>query len=208
MSLDSAKDPQVSAIVALLKGGVNADLMESLGEQAIVGVYTFPMRIDIVPHMQMPAIFVHRAGPDRWREHTMRKVHRVSTVAIDYVAQPCNAQRLNDRWPLLEVVLNKIVELVRKGKHPQVSGGDDLFDAAGFVDFPAYSTMRAQQRFIPNANDTFPVLQFQMAIEHREGVDISDLPDAIDLEATYNLTGEGEDPYPIVKDITPKDARE
>lgn len=182
MALHAATDPQVTALRALLLGGINAELGAVLGEDAVVATYGWPafgqqapMRI---PEGRLPAIAIWRET-DRFYERTRHHVETEAILRVDYVASATPLGLLEERWPLLRLVWSTTLDLLAAGYHASVSGGARLLEDAGFTD-----RLSLDQRFprvtyvVPtDGQDVHPAFRAQIRTSHRDDVDISALPD-------------------------------
>lgn len=191
MSLDSATDAVVAALRTLLKGGVNAETAADLGADAVVQTYGWPIAVDQVPAMTLPALNVWRYEEVN-EAHTFGHVRTNATIRIDYYATPAGPLSVDNRWPLLRRVWDEITQLIRVGHHPSVSGDANLLSAAGVIEVP-YSQMRVKYLMAPSGGQAFPLFQGQALFRHRTEIDVSALQDLVDLDATYNLKTDGAD---------------
>lgn len=201
MSLDDATDPQVDALLTLIKGGVNANLADELGQDAIVGTYNHPRPLAILPMLQLPALSVYRFREAK-RRRTFKHIDDVVTFRFEYVTTAASLENLEDRWRLLRAVWKEIVELACDGHHPSVSADADVLINAGFVEVDLRTAL-ASYDFHPDGQTLYPFLRGQLVMAHRDSatLDLSGYDDHESLHQQIRPADLPLDEQPLVEEI-------
>lgn len=190
MALHDATDPQVAALRALLEGGLNAELEATTTEPVVRATYGYPAIVPNgrVPQLALPALAVYRVGDRGEVRRTSRHTETLATFRFDYCTPATPIDLIDQRWPLLRVVWEKLVELIAAGRHASVSGGACVLRDAGFVKLER-NAQSPSVRYIPPSADEAGYLRFEGTVQlaHRPGIDISDLPWFTELFASYDL---------------------
>lgn len=197
MSLDSATDPQLAAMLTLAQGAVNANLRAALGVDAIVKVTGHPIPIEIVSTLKLPILSIHRQVLGQRRRGSMpwRNGYERAELVIEYITTPTPLDKLDTRWPLLRLVWRELLLVLQTGHHVDVGGNAPIMELAGVV---ALDLARATARcgFVEGESTVFPRFVGNLAMEHEHAADLTKLDALVSLDARY-LLGTNE----IVRDI-------
>lgn len=178
MTLQSCADPQTSALITLLSGGLNAELTPTTTEDVVVATYDWPaITAERVPQLGHPALAVWRESEQVY-QRTAAHLHYRVIWRIDYAAPATALALVGDRWPLLRNVWATALALVRAGHHASVSDDADLLKNAGFVEILINREARPSVSYVaPTVGDTiYPAFQARIPLEHRDPIDTSSFP--------------------------------
>jgi hypothetical protein len=178
MSLDSATDPLVFAIEALLPTAVNAELQATLGENAIGGFVRYPAAAGALSGPGMyPAMMVWRLEDRLDETEADYDFAELSIFRLDYYAPPTPIDALHTRWPLLRAVWVEAIKALMKGGHPDVSAGANVLKAAGLR---RVDRLRSRVRYLwaPQGEQVVPGFQAELALETESDFDIGIIPPA------------------------------
>lgn len=186
--LDEQTDPQIAAIADLLFGAIRA----KFGDEAATHVYRWPIRPELVPTLQVPALVVYREA-DR-TEPASDTVEDVRTITLhfDYYAPIAPLDRVEARWPLLHRVWTFALACLRIGWFPgvldenNVVGDGDLtkilrLAAVGF-DVPASVVGLVRYQTAQSDSGLIPMFAGTVTIRASGEFDVSDYP-TDDLES-------------------------
>lgn len=188
MGLESAADPQVAALLTLGRGAVNADLAAVLGVNAVDSVHGYPIPLGLLGKQTLPALAIYR-GRHQWREARFGggEVDTLVTIRIQYFSQATSREKLNERWPLLQLVEGKLFAALMNGHHPAVEDDENLLEAAGVMKVDP-NTFVTDFAFVPGEGEfAYPGFQSSYQLTHHEPPDLSKLHELLAVDATYKL---------------------
>ena len=183
--LDSAPDLQLAALLELAKAGVNAELEDELGGQAIVTIVGHPVAPKVLGNLAMPTLAIWRRAVQHKRV-TMHRTDKVVDWVLDYIPPTPPRDDVAGRWRLLEFVWETLVDIISVGHHPALAGDANVLRAAGFTNFD-WGLVRATNKFFDEATLSFPWFRGELRMSHRDAVDLSALSDLISIDASYVL---------------------
>lgn len=191
MSLDSATDPLIANMAALIQAHVNGATAAALGESAIRTLYTHPDILALAPQGEHPSLSVFR-GIERGAAHSIVHFDQRVQIVLDYVTPLTPLSELGARWPLLNLVWREALRAVRLGASSHASASyvanARVLDAAGMLFFyPA--TISKVDRFAetPDGGSAYPSFRATFEIDVREDIDTSALPNLTSLFSSLHL---------------------
>lgn len=198
MSLDDASDPVLEAFATMVAAHVNGETAATLGEDAIRAVYRHPAPLQIVSSLQLPALSIVR-GPVRYRDRVTGGPRARQPFVLTYVTPATPFGQLQDRWPLLELVWSKILELAEIGESVHVPGGD--LALAGFVEHDLGQATK-QDQFADVGGTVYPAFTATLHLWIDPVPDLSGLVRLQDVLASYLLPAGNDGPaLTVVQDL-------
>jgi hypothetical protein len=206
MALHAATDPQVTALRALLLGGLNAMLTPTTTEDVVVATYGYPAfgapgaAPTRVPQLRLPGLAVYRLT-DRFAERAMLRRETEVIMRLDYVVSATPLGSVDARWPILRAVWDACLDLIAAGHHASVSSDAHVLEAVGFTERLMLDARYPTVTYAaPSAADgVYPSFRADLKMMHRDDVDISALDDvslqtevyAIDLPVDEHMAIDG-----------------
>lgn len=193
MSIDDRTDPPLSAIAALVRGALLADL----GAGIVVAVYEDPRALDTLAGTKLPALCIYRASERRRRRNSVDLVRDI-TVSFEYVLPATPLENRNERWPALQTIWNAIADVVIAGRHEAVSSGAAVLSLAG-VNVEQENSAQATYGFADGGGKSYPFFRGQIAVAHTpQGVNVDDLDDFLRFYASFDAPG-GDHSNPLIE---------
>lgn len=199
MSLDDLRDPHVEALLELAVGAVNAQLQAELGENAIVGAYTHPRPLKLIPQTQLPALAVYRATDAR-RRRTFSNVEDRGMFIFEYIVRPVGVDEIRLRWPLLRRVWKELVDAIDGETHVSVAGGAAILGLAGFTEIES-ETASVTYGYVEGDAAPYPFFRGTIFGSHEDPPDLSALDDVLSLDLNVNLVGLRAGEQPLFREI-------
>jgi hypothetical protein len=204
VSIDNQVDAPLSAVAALVRGAIQADL----GADVLVKVFEDPRNLFTIAALDLPALCVHRAAERSYQRNSTQLVDQI-TVAFEYALPSTSRDEQGGRWPTLQAVWRSLRRALLAGKHPAVSSGVDVLAAAGS------QTLRDSARVVqytlaeggrdtePALRPRHPIFMAQAVIEFVEPeVDVLTLNDFLRFHMSFDEPGGDHTEPLIVLDVT------
>lgn len=180
MRLDSTTDPLMTHVLGLVQAAVNADFKAEdasfESDEAIKSTFPYPIEFSQgLGDLAMPALGCHRKTT---REKRFSAVHtdKVSTFRFTYMTPACAKEQIDDRWPLLENVWQKMVDALNAGHHPDYLNDAPVLVDAGVIRI-APDSFTKQEFFADSGTYAFPSFWGECEVTWRDpnAQDTSDL---------------------------------
>jgi hypothetical protein len=170
MSIDTQKDVPLSAIAALVRAAITAEL----GPGMVVKCYEDPRTLQVMAAADLPALCIYRKRRKSRRESSTNRVQDI-TVFFQYVLPATTLDKRKNRWPALDAVWDVIETVVLDGGHESVSGGADVLAAAGVQG--QEDTAQCENAFSEGGSETVPIFVGSIVVTYT--------PDTIDLTTLH-----------------------
>lgn len=198
MSLDDATDAPLDALAAMIAAHVNGETAAALGEPAIRHIYKHPAPLQVVSSLQLPALSVVR-GPVRYRDRVTGGPRARQPFTLVYITPSTPFGQLGDRWPLLELVWSKILEVAEVGESAHAPGAD--LAAAGYVEHDLGQATK-QDQFADVGGTVYPAFTATLHFWIDPVPDLSGLTRLQEVLASYFLPAGGDGPaLTVVQDL-------
>lgn len=187
-TLDDFADPQVTALLTLCAGAINANLATtSPSTRPIVAkTYGWPVRPERITQSETPLLCIYRRRQETVPVTIKHREQRV-TFEFFYTMGPAPADRVDARWRLPPLVWKELTRVIGKGHDPAVSSDGLILHAAGIM--RPDELRRVVDYEQPRGDgDVWPGFVGTMVISHRDEIDVSALQDLLQLDAQYRLT--------------------
>jgi hypothetical protein len=199
MGLDDQVDGALSAVAALVRGAITADL----GADFITAVYDDPRALQTLTAGKLPALCIYRASERRRRRSSAGAISDV-TIQFDYVLPATALEKRSARWPVLSAVWNCIADVLLAGKHSTVDGGVPVLSNAA-VSFEE-SGVTAEYGVADGGGQNYPFLRGRaVGVFTPSGVDVTTLADFLRFHMTFDksepVSGDADDSL-IELDVT------
>lgn len=199
MSLDDLKDVHVEALLELAVGAVNAELQADLAEDAILGAYSHPRPLKLIPQTHLPALAVYRASEVR-RRRTFGSIEDRGTFVFEFMSRAVGRDELALRWPLLRHVWKHLLAAIDAATHPAVAGGAAILELAGFTEILGEEAS-VQYGYVDGDSLAYPFFRGTIIGSHAEPPDLSALDDVLSLTLDVNLVGLPEGEQPLFREV-------
>lgn len=210
MGLDAAIDPVITAMRALAQGGVNANLAELLGVDAIVKTFGHPRPFEFgLTDTDLPALAVYRLRQRTMRQGARKERTQHLTVGLDFTASMRGHNKVDSRWDLLHLVWDELVRVLRAGHHTATASDAALLSLAGVVDFLEADDDEPEARFGYERHGSahYPAFRATVTVKVRRPDDLSALKPLLSFLGEYRLAGESaelpESEQPLVRNAIP-----
>lgn len=183
MRLDSTTDPVMTHVLGLVQAAVNADFKadDALFEADEVIKSTFPYPIELsqgLGDLSMPALGCHRKTT-RDRRFSVVHTDKVSIFRFTYMTPACAKEQIEERWPLLEKVWQKMVNALNAGHHPAYLDAAPVLVDAGVIRI-APDSFTKQEFFADAGTYAFPSFWGECEVTWRD-------PDAQDTSTLHPM---------------------
>ncbi len=172
--LDQQTDPQIEAIGGLLF----AVLRAKLGVEAVARVYHWPVRIELVPTLQVPALAVYRLTDQLVAAADAVEDVDAANIRIDYYAPVTPLDRIDLRWPLLRRAWRICRGALQVGWHLSYVDALDQpisLSSVGF-DVPAAIGGNVAYQTAPADAGVVPMFSATISLRSSDFVDLTDYP--------------------------------
>ncbi len=184
MSLDSATDALIDAMVSVAGAAANTTLASALGEDAVATTAKWPVsQPDQVGANNLPVLAVSRLEERDESETLSDDAERV-TIRIAYIADATPVDARDDRWPLLRAVWSAVKRALREGVYPQFGDNESDMSKAGVSAYVSGSA-RVQYAILQGTDTFYPSFVATMAFEVSND-DLFNRDDLDDLALIHN----------------------
>lgn len=164
MSLDSATDAVIDAMVMVASDAANATLAATLGEDAVATVAKWPVsQPSQVGANNLPVLAISRLE-ERDESDTISDDNERTTIRIAYIADATPVDARDARWPLLRAVWSAVKRALREGVYPQFGDSEGDMSKAGVTAYVSGSA-RVQYALLQGADTFYPSFVATMTFE-------------------------------------------